>query len=108
MEIIYDLIKRSYHSSLQFSQKNNYYRIDQVSMEKKEKKRKNTVKYIGILILLSIPLFGVIGFVISRSRITPNDDFFVVNKGETPVVDVNTWSSKQYYFLLYYISIKIK
>ena len=79
-----------------------------MEINEKKRKRKNTVKYIGILILLCIPLFGVIGFVIRRSIITPNDDFFVVNKGETPVVDVNTWSSKQYYFLLYYIRIKIK
>ncbi|MFX0001398.1 MAG: molybdopterin-dependent oxidoreductase [Candidatus Hodarchaeota archaeon] len=57
-----------------------------------ERKRKIYLEYIGILILLCLPLFGLIGLVISRNIITPNDEFFVVTKGEIPFVPVNTWS----------------
>ncbi|MFX1276550.1 MAG: molybdopterin-dependent oxidoreductase [Promethearchaeota archaeon] len=55
-------------------------------------KTKTYLKYIGILTLLFLPLFGVIGIIISRSIITPNDLFFVVNKGETPNININDWS----------------
>lgn len=50
------------------------------------------LKYLGILILLLIPLFGVVGYIISRSIITPNDQFFEINKGETPNININDWS----------------
>ncbi|NVM17429.1 MAG: molybdopterin-dependent oxidoreductase [Candidatus Lokiarchaeota archaeon] len=56
------------------------------------RKRKIYLKYIGILILLLLPLLGLIGIVISRTIITPNDQFFVVNKGEIPNININTWS----------------
>lgn len=56
------------------------------------KKIKITVKYIGIVILLLLPLFGLIGVVISRSIITPNDQFFVINKGGIPDIDINNWT----------------
>ncbi|MFX1530242.1 MAG: molybdopterin-dependent oxidoreductase [Promethearchaeota archaeon] len=50
-----------------------------------------SLKYIGILVLLLLPFFGVIGVLISRTIITPNDQFFVVTKGETPNINVNDW-----------------
>jgi len=50
------------------------------------------LKYIGILVLLCLPLFGLMGLVLSRNIITPNDEFFVVSKGESPSIPVNTWS----------------
>lgn len=55
------------------------------------RKRKIYLKYIGILILLFLPLLGLIGVVISRTIITPNDQFFVVNKGEIPDININNW-----------------
>ena len=57
-----------------------------------DRKRKIYLKYIGILILLCLPLFGLIGILVSRNTITPNDEFFVVSKGETPIVPSNTWN----------------
>lgn len=57
-----------------------------------DRKRKSYLKYIGILILLCLPLFGLLGILISRNIITPNDEFFVVSKGESPFVPANTWS----------------
>jgi len=55
------------------------------------RKRKIYSKYIGILILLCLPLFGLIGLIISRNTITPNDEFFVVTKGEIPTIPAHTW-----------------
>ncbi|MFX1574073.1 MAG: molybdopterin-dependent oxidoreductase [Promethearchaeota archaeon] len=49
------------------------------------------LKYIGILILLSLPLLGLTGIIVSRSIVTPNDDFFEVTKGEVPEINSNTW-----------------
>ncbi len=57
-----------------------------------DRKRKMYLKYIGILLLLCLPLFGLMGLVLSRNIITPNDEFFVVSKGESPSIPVNTWS----------------
>ena len=57
-----------------------------------DRKRKGYLKYIGILILLGLPLFGLLGIMVSRNIITPNDEFFVVSKGETPIVPSNTWN----------------
>ncbi len=57
-----------------------------------DRKRQMYLKYIGILILLCFPLFGLMGLVLSRNIITPNDEFFVVSKGESPTIPVNTWS----------------
>lgn len=56
------------------------------------RKRKIYLKYIGILILLLLPLLGLVGVVISRTIITPNDQFFVVNKGEIPNININNWN----------------
>ncbi|MFX1280457.1 MAG: DUF4079 family protein [Promethearchaeota archaeon] len=49
------------------------------------------LKYIGILILLCLPLIGISGFIISKNIITPTDDFFVVSKGETPIISADAW-----------------
>ena len=56
------------------------------------RKRKIFLKYIGILILLCLPLIGLTGVVISRAIITPNDQFFVVSKGEIPHIEINNWT----------------
>lgn len=56
------------------------------------KKRKKNIKYLGILIVLCLPLFGLLGITVSRNIITPNDEFFVLSKGETPFVPSNTWN----------------
>ncbi|MFW9946618.1 MAG: DUF4079 family protein [Candidatus Odinarchaeota archaeon] len=56
------------------------------------RKIKTLIKYIGILILLLLPLFGLIGVVISRTSITPNDDFFVITKGEIPDINTSNWT----------------
>ena len=50
------------------------------------------LKYIGILILLCIPLLGLSGLVISRNIITPNDQFFTVTKGDVPEININRWT----------------
>ncbi|MFX1499775.1 MAG: molybdopterin-dependent oxidoreductase [Promethearchaeota archaeon] len=54
--------------------------------------KKPYLKFIGILLLLSIPLIAVIAIFISRNIITPNDEFFVISKGETPVLNENSWT----------------
>ncbi|MFX1570155.1 MAG: molybdopterin-dependent oxidoreductase [Promethearchaeota archaeon] len=59
-----------------------------------DRKRKTYLKYIGILIILCLPLFGILGIFLSRYVITPNDEFFVVSKGETPIISVNNWNMK--------------
>lgn len=56
------------------------------------RKRKTYIKYIGIIILLCLPLFGLIGIVLSRIIITPTDQFFVVSKGEIPDININNWT----------------
>jgi hypothetical protein len=50
------------------------------------------LKYILIVIGLLLPLVGLIAHGISRNIITPNDEFFVITKGETPNIDVDTWN----------------
>jgi hypothetical protein len=56
------------------------------------RKIKLQLKYISILILLFAPLIGLLGIAVSRTIITPNDQFFVVTKGETPNISVATWN----------------
>ena len=56
------------------------------------RKKNNQLKYLGILFLLSLPLLGLAGVGISRNIITPNDQFFVVDKGDIPEIDVNFWN----------------
>ncbi len=53
--------------------------------------RKVLIKYIIILIVLCLPLFGLVGLIISRNIITPNDTFFVISKGETPDINIISW-----------------
>ena len=57
-----------------------------------DRKRNVYLKYIGILILLCLPLIGILGFTINSVTITPNDEFFVVSKGEAPYVPSDTWN----------------
>ncbi len=57
-----------------------------------DEKRSMYIKYIGILVLLCLPMVGILGLFLSRNIITPNDEFFVVSKGETPIVSSNTWN----------------
>ena len=54
--------------------------------------RKIFLKYTLIFIALLLPLFGLIGHTISRNVITPNDMFFVIDKGETPDINIETWN----------------
>jgi hypothetical protein len=54
--------------------------------------RKVCIKYTLISIVLLLPLLGLFGYIISRNIITPNDEFFVIDKGETPDIDTNTWN----------------
>ncbi|TFF83739.1 MAG: hypothetical protein EU552_02780 [Promethearchaeota archaeon] len=54
--------------------------------------RKVCLKYTLILIILFLPLFGLIGHVISRNIITPNDQFFVIDLGDTPEINVDSWN----------------
>jgi len=56
------------------------------------RKIKKQLKYIGILILLFVPLIGLLGLVVSRIIITPNAQFFVITKGETPIINGSTWN----------------
>lgn len=56
-----------------------------------DRKKTMNLKYLCILILLCLPLFGIFGFIISRNIITPNDEFFVVSKGETPNIVADAW-----------------
>jgi len=49
------------------------------------------LKYIIILILLSLPLMGMVGLLLTRTVITPNDSFFVISKGENPDVNIISW-----------------
>jgi hypothetical protein len=49
-------------------------------------------KFIGIVLLLSLPLLGLIGMIISRNIITPNDQFFVITKGEIPQLSSSNWT----------------
>ena len=55
-------------------------------------KRKVCIKYTLISIVLLLPLLGLFGYIINRNIITPNDEFFVIDKGETPDIDINTWN----------------
>jgi hypothetical protein len=55
-------------------------------------KKTKYLKYIGVIALLFLPLIGLAGVVLSRTIITPNDQFFVVTKGAIPEVNVSTWT----------------
>ncbi len=49
------------------------------------------LKFIGIILLLSIPLIALTALYFSSTTITPNDEFFVISKGETPQINENSW-----------------
>lgn len=57
-----------------------------------KRKTKRNLEYIGIVILLSIPLIGLTSLTISRNTITSNDAFFVVTKGEIPEISISNWT----------------
>jgi hypothetical protein len=43
------------------------------------------------MILLSIPLFSLIGITLKQDEITPNDEFFTLSISSIPQIDVSTW-----------------
>ncbi len=49
-------------------------------------------KFIGFLLLFSLPLLGLTGLIISRNIITPNDQFFRVDIGNIPEINMNDWT----------------
>ena len=57
-----------------------------------DRKSNMYLKYIGILILLCLPMIGILGLMINSTIVTPNDEFFVVSKGESPNVPSDTWN----------------
>ncbi|NVM37285.1 MAG: molybdopterin-dependent oxidoreductase [Candidatus Lokiarchaeota archaeon] len=54
--------------------------------------KKPSMKFTGIFILLCIPLIALTALLISRNMTTPNDDFFVITKGEIPELNTNSWT----------------
>jgi hypothetical protein len=54
--------------------------------------RRIALKYSLIVLVLLLPLGGLIGYAIARNVITPNDKFFVIDIGETPEINVDTWN----------------
>ena len=60
--------------------------------EKNHSLRSPKLLFFSLLLLSTLPLLfvGVIHF--SRTLITPNDQFFIVQKGETPDIEEETWT----------------
>lgn len=56
------------------------------------KNNRQIVNFVGIILIFTIPLFGVAGIGFSRTRITPTQDFFSVTIGGPPSVDINKWN----------------
>jgi len=54
--------------------------------------RNSYFKFFGILFILSLPLLGLIGLIINRNTITPNDQFFSIIKGEIPQINEASWN----------------
>jgi hypothetical protein len=54
------------------------------------------LKYFPIAIVLLLPFGGLIGYALSRNIITPNDELFVIDKGETPEINIDTWNLSIY------------
>ena len=54
--------------------------------------RKSNLYIISLVILLSSPLIGVSLIHLSRYIITPNDLFFVLQKGEIPLINESEWT----------------
>jgi hypothetical protein len=53
--------------------------------------RKSSIIFIILLILLSIPLFSLIGISLKADEITPNDEFFTLSISSIPQIEVRTW-----------------
>lgn len=53
--------------------------------------KRNNLYFIGLILLLGTPLIIVSGFHLSRYIITPNDLFFVLQKGEIPLINESEW-----------------
>lgn len=53
---------------------------------------RSSLNIIGILCLLSIPLFSVVGIGLYRNKITPVENFFEISISNPPHVDTNSWS----------------
>jgi hypothetical protein len=53
--------------------------------------KKSSIIFIFLLLLLSIPLFSLIGISLKQDEITPNDEFFTLSIGSIPQIDVQTW-----------------
>ncbi len=53
--------------------------------------KKSTGYFLLILVLFAIPLLGVLGVLINRIVITPNDQFFNVSIGPSPQINSSTW-----------------
>ena len=49
------------------------------------------LKFFGIVLLLFLPLIGVVSVMVAQAQITPNDEFFVVSKSGTPIIDADKW-----------------
>ena len=54
--------------------------------------KRSSAYFIVIIALLALPLAGVLGTLISRLIITPNDQFFTVAIGPSPDINVSTWT----------------
>jgi len=53
---------------------------------------KSILRFILIVSLLFIPLILIGILHLSRTSITPNDQFFIVQKGTVPIIDENNWT----------------
>ncbi|MFW9990177.1 MAG: hypothetical protein ACFFC3_16160 [Candidatus Odinarchaeota archaeon] len=53
--------------------------------------KKAYFKFIVIIFIFSIPLTAFTCLYISRNLITPNNDFFIISKGEIPQINENSW-----------------
>ena len=54
--------------------------------------KSSTKLFVGMLFLFITPLMLVSLIHYSRTVITPNDQFFIVQKGETPSIDKDNWT----------------
>jgi hypothetical protein len=50
------------------------------------------LKFIGIVFLLSLPLLSLVGLIVSRNMITPNDQFFILNIDDIPEISTSNWT----------------
>ena len=54
--------------------------------------RRQSIYFIFVILMLCIPIFGLTGILFQRVIITPNDLFFTVQIGSTPMIDDSTWN----------------